>query len=284
MRGLLATIGFAMLLALLAPHAQAGNGRIDGQQVTKVTVQGPVGSERSVTTLCPRGKTAIWGGWRTGNLNPGQGALQIVESRRSGTRGWLVTARVAVVEHPHRFQVVAYCVSGRAYRTVTSSSTVTAGGPAGIEHDETASCPGSTRAVSGGFRLTRASSPAAVLLGSFRTGKGRRWSTVVGGSYGGSTELSVKTIAYCGARRPTLVRALRVVQRSDEYSIGGIPTPSCPNAPLSTGFRVVRLEPLGGDDAQFVTNLSRRSITSGEVNVLLLGPTEVELNLFNYCR
>jgi hypothetical protein len=270
--------------AAIGPSAaEAGNGANRGEQVTKVTVKGAVGTARTVTTACPRGQTAISGGWRTGNVGrPDDGALNVYESLRVGVRSWRVSARIALAAGSHSFQVTANCLragpSVAVSRTerVTPASTQSPGG-----RTTKARCPRGTRAVAGGFRLS--SGAAASVTGFYRAGRATSWRTEVSGLYDSRGAARLTTIAYCGPRRPPVVLASRLVSSNDTYTLAGLVTRPCQKAPLSTGFRSEPTDPNPFDDAQIATSLGRRG-TAGSVGIFYVGPYATDTRIFAYCR
>jgi hypothetical protein len=265
--------------ALFAAPAQAGQSKVPGQAATKTTVSGPIGSVRKVMATCPRGSTAVWGGWRTSDVGPTKGALGIFESRRAGSRQWRVSAQVVQAAGSHRLQVLAFCSRGPALRVAASttqlaltSSTDPVGGAA--------ACPGHMRAVSGGFHFSPGLNTSTFVSGSYRVG-GRAWRTEIRGPAGSTQRLTAT--AYCARAAAPVVRVGESRIVPDTYTVGGGGTEACPRLrpPLSGGFRFLPNAPT--DKPLIPTALSRF-----EVNVvagfLILGPSDVTVKAFSYCR
>jgi hypothetical protein len=272
--------------ALLAAPAQAGQSKVSGQAATKTTVSGPIGSVRKVMVTCRRGSTAVWGGWRTGNVRPSNGALGIFESRRAGRRQWRVSAQVVQAAGSHRLQVLAFCsrrpglrVAASTTQLALTSSTDAVGGAA--------ACPAHMRAVSGGFHFSPGLNTSTFVSGSYRVG-GRAWRTEIRGPAGSTQRLTAT--AYCARAAAPVVRVgeSRIMPDPstivpDTYTMGGAETAACPRRrpPLSGGFRFLPNAPT--DKPLIPTALSRFDV-SAVAGYLILGPSDVTVKAFSYCR
>lgn len=265
--------------ALFAAPAQAGQSKVRGQVATKTTVSGPIGTVRTVMATCPRGQTAIWGGWRTGMVSPSKGALGIFESRRAGSRQWRVSAQVVAAEGSHRLQVLAFCSRGRRLPTVARTTELTLTGTSGAVGGA-ARCPAHTRAVSGGFHLSRGMNASTFVAGSYRV-HGRAWRTEVRGPSGSTPRLTATV--YCGPASALVVRegAIRVLP--DPFTVGGVDTAPCPGPrpPLSGGFRFVPNSPT---DMPLIPTALSRFQSDAVVGFLVFGPSDEIIKAFSYCR
>jgi hypothetical protein len=268
-----------LAMALFAAPAEAGQSKVPGQAATKTTVGGPIGTTRTVMATCPRGQTAIWGGWRTGMVGPSKGALGIFESRRAGSRQWRVSAQVVLAEGSHPLQVLAFCSRGRRLRAVARTTELTLAGSSGAVGGG-APCPPHMRAVSGGFHLSRGVNTSTFVAGSYRVG-GRAWRTEVRGPSGSTPRLTATV--YCGPASALLVRQGAAGFHPDPFTIGGVDTPPCPGLrpPLSGGFRFL---PNAPTDKPLIPTALSRFQSDAVVGVLVLGPSDEIIKAFSYCR
>ena len=268
-----------LAMALFAAPAEAGQSKVPGQAATKTTVSGPIGTTRTVMATCPRGRTAIWGGWRTGMVGPSKGALGIFESRRAGSRQWRVSAQVVQAEGSHPLQVLAFCSRGRRLRAVAHTTELALTDPFGTVGGA-AACPAQTRAVSGGFHLSRGVNTSTFVAGSYRVG-GRAWRTEVRGPSGSTLRLTATV--YCGPAAALVVREAAFGFAPDPFTIGGVDTDPCPRLrpPLSGGFRFL---PNGPTDKPLIPTALSRFQSDAVVGFLVFGPSEETIKAFSYCR
>jgi hypothetical protein len=268
-----------MAAALFAAPAQAGQSKVAGQAATKTMVSGPIGTVRTVMVTCRRGTTAIWGGWRTGDVGPVKGALGISESRRAGARQWRVTAQVVQASGSHPLQVLAFCSSGPQLPVAAHTTQLALTGSADAVGGA-AACPAHMRAVSGGFHFSPGLNASTFVSGSYRV-RGHAWRTEVRGPAGSTTRLTAT--AYCGPRAAPVVRQESLGYRPDTFTIGGQGTPACPRRrpPLSGGFRFLPNAPT--DKPLIPTALSRFQV-SAVAGFLAFGPSDFTLKVFSYCR
>jgi hypothetical protein len=264
--------------ALFAAPAQAGQSKVPGQVATKTTVSGPIGAVRHVMVTCHRGSTAVWGGWRTGQVSPTKGALGIFESRRAGSRQWRVSAQVVQAAGSHPLQVLAFCSRGPQLRVAArttplalTNSSDTVGGAA--------ACPAHMRAVSGGFHFSPGLSASTFVAGSYRV-RGRAWRTEIRGPAGSTQRLTAT--AYCGRAAAPVVREGTIRVQPDPYTVGGNGTQPCPGQqpPLSGGFRFLANAPT--DKPLIPIALSRFQV-SAVAGFLVLGPSDITFKTFSYC-
>jgi hypothetical protein len=280
MRGALKAISLGLMVTtLFAAPAEGGQSKVPGQAATKTTVSGPIGTERTVMATCPRGSTAIWGGWRTGDVGPSKGALGIFESRRAGARQWRVSAQVVQAAGSLPLQVLAFCSRGPRLHVAAQTSQLALTGSADAVGGA-AACPGHMRAVSGGFHFSPGLDTSSFVSGSYRVG-GKAWRTEVRGPSGSTARLTAT--AYCGRAAAPVVRQGALAFRPDPFTIGGVGTPACPRRrpPLSGGFRFLPSTPT--DKPLIPTALSRFQ-TNVVAGFLVFGPSDVTVNVFSYCR
>jgi hypothetical protein len=275
--GMIPTIVLAMALA--AAPADAGQSKVPGQAATKTTVSGPIGTTRTVMVSCPRGRTAIWGGWRTGKVSPSEGALGIFESRRAGSRQWRVSAQVVAAEGSHRLQVLAFCSRGRRLPAVARTTELTLMGSSGAIGGA-ARCPAHKRAVSGGFHLAGDVNTSTFVAGTYRV-RGRAWRTEVRGPSGSTPRLTATV--YCGPASALVAREGSARIQPDPFTVGGIDTPPCPGLrpPLSGGFRFL---PNAPTDMPLIPTALSRFQSDAVVGFLVFGPSDETIKAFSYCR
>ena len=266
-----------VVMGVLAAPAQAGQSKVPGQVAVKTTVSGPIGAERTVMATCPRHSTAIWGGWRTGEVGPTAGALGIFESRRAGTRQWRVSAQVVQSAGSHPLQVLAFCSRGPRLRVAAQTSQLTLMG-SGDAAGGAATCPAHMRAVSGGFHFSPGLDTSSFVSGSYRVG-GRAWRTEVRGPSDSTARLTAT--AYCGPEAAPVVRQGAVAVAPSSFTMGGVGSLACPRRrpPLSGGFRFLPTTPT--DKALIPTALSRfqTNVVAG-----FLVFSDVTVKAFSYCR
>lgn len=170
------------------------------------------GRAKSVVAVCPRGTTAISGGFSTGAFNQRTGPRVLtVSSKRAGARRWRVQAIYLPEDDPtytaplRPGKLVAYANCARsaiALTTVAKRVNVPAQ-PSDSEGSPTrtfrVSCPRGSRALSGGFdgNLTfRNEGSAAGAVTSMRTRDGRGWRTAAL-SISDRTASKVTAYVYC---------------------------------------------------------------------------------------
>lgn len=265
--------------ALFTAPAEAGQSKVPGQAAVKTTVSGPIGTTRTVMVSCPRGRTAIWGGWRTGEVGPIKGALGIFESRRAGSRQWRVSAQVVQAPGSHPLQVLAFCSRGRRLPAFARTTELALTGSSGAVGGA-AACPPQMRAVSGGFHFSPAPSTSTFVAGSYRV-RGRAWRTEARGPSGSSARLTATV--YCGRASALVTREGAIRVQPDPVTIGGLGTQPCPGRkpPLSGGFRFLPNAPT--EEPLIPTALSRFQ-SDAVLGFLVLGPSDETIKAFSYCR
>ena len=147
---------------------------------------------KSLVAVCPRGTRVISGGFATGGFTQASGAQVLtLTSKRVGNRRWKVAGfnlpadgdEPGVQRRSGKLAAYAYCVKRNAPLTsVWRRVYVPASPPSGPDKPRTVrvNCPGSGRAVSGGFdgNLKLGGEPwAAGAITSMRTRDGRGWRT-----------------------------------------------------------------------------------------------------------
>ncbi len=130
---------------------------------------------RNVSATCPQGKNVIGGGWSARTASPlyhsddAQPYVEIMGLRRTSNRTWQVSI-VNDTAKQHAVTAIALCGSGAAPKTSVATEMVPAN--FGVK-TATATCPGGSEAVFGGFKgdFDDLSGRNAFIFGFFRSSK-----------------------------------------------------------------------------------------------------------------
>ena len=143
-----------------------------------------------------------------------------------------------------------------------------------------AACPADMRAVSGGFHFSPGLNVSTFVAGSYRV-RNRAWRTEIRGPAGSTQRLTATS--YCGRAAAPVVREGTIRVKPDSFTVGGSGTLACPRRrpPLSGGFRFLPNEPT--DKPLIPTALSRFQL-SAVAGFLVLGPSDITVKAFSYCR
>ncbi|MFN8160121.1 MAG: hypothetical protein U0R52_03640 [Solirubrobacterales bacterium] len=109
---------------------------------------------QNVSVTCPKGRNVIGGGWAARTSNPlnfdpenSQNRLNIMGLQRTSSRTWQVTV-VNQTTKSHAVTAIALCGKGAAPKTSVATERV----PLYATKTATATCPGDSEVVFGGFR------------------------------------------------------------------------------------------------------------------------------------
>jgi hypothetical protein len=169
---------------------------------TQVVLQSAANDQfRNVSVSCPRGKNVIGGGWsakapEATGLN-GQNRLNIMGLKRTSNRAWQVSV-INETRTSQRVTAIALCGKGGAPRT--SVATVNFPSRDSTSKTATATCPGNTEVVFGGFKgdYDTLSGRNAFIFSFYRSSK--KAISVRGGHnylYGNTQSPKLQAIAYC---------------------------------------------------------------------------------------
>jgi hypothetical protein len=123
---------------------------------TKLVLQSAANDTfRSVTATCPQGTNVIGGGWSARTSDPkygpnGQPRVDIMALKRTSNRTWQVSV-VNYLDTQQKVTAIALCGKGTAPKTSVATEMVPA--LAGMK-TATATCPGKSEVVFGGFQGT----------------------------------------------------------------------------------------------------------------------------------
>jgi hypothetical protein len=217
----------ALALVLGAGIADAVGGPVTTRSATGTL--GPAPTSGSVKATCPRGKTAVSGGYSTAPYDPTYTNSQIYPSGsfKVGSRGWKEFA-YQVGGASGDFTDHVYCRRGPALVTRSATATVVSGGI----NSATATCPRGRKVVSGGFNSPGYSDDftgASVQPYAFHKFGARGW--LVREINFGATDGSFVAFAYCADRGVQVRTAVTMIQ---PYPATGSATASC-----AAGERVI---------------------------------------------
>ncbi len=168
---------------------------------TKLVLQSASNDEfRNVTATCPQGKNVIGGGWSARTPTPkygndGQPKVDIMALKRTSSRTWQVSV-VNYRETQQKVTAIAVCGKGSAPKSSVATEMV----PVHTSKTATATCPGSSEVVFGGFQgdYDNFSGRNAFIFSFYRSSK--RAISVRGGQNGveGNNRASkLQAFAYC---------------------------------------------------------------------------------------
>jgi hypothetical protein len=146
----------------------------------------------TATARCPRGLTALSGGWAGENAGGGRPQMIPFLSKRKGTDGWTVGAVNGSFNQSATLTAFAYCADLDPPEEVVNESS----GPILSAPSLGVSCKGGRVAISGGFdTATRKGYAAgAEVYSSHRKKGGKRWNTQF---INGGRDRHLKVYAYC---------------------------------------------------------------------------------------
>jgi hypothetical protein len=144
------------------------------------------------TARCPRGSSAISGGWTGETIGGGRPQMIPFLSKRAGTRGWKVGAENGAFRGSAKLIVHAYCAETAPARVAVTDRPF----PALGMHTAGASCDAGEEAVAGGFDAAtpRGFSAGASVSTSRRKRGGLRWKVV---ATNGGRDRHLAVYAYC---------------------------------------------------------------------------------------
>jgi hypothetical protein len=171
----------------------------------KIVLQSAANDElRKVSVTCPPGKNVIGGGWSARTASPlyfnddSQPYLDIMGLERTSNRTWQVSV---VNQRPkqHAVTAIALCGKGAAPKTSVDTVKFPASGSSTMK-TATATCPGKTEVVFGGFRgdFGSLSGKNAFIFSFYRSSK--KAISVRGGQnyvFGNTQVPKLQAIAYC---------------------------------------------------------------------------------------
>jgi hypothetical protein len=185
----------------------------------------PSNPESSATATCPAGKQAVGGGF-TAPLSFAS-ALVVHDSYRSAANAWTVAGQEANGEGA----VTAHVYCRNASRQILATVAAANFSSSGEVKTLTASCPGGTRLISGGFQSTVPPAEDAVVFPEVNQATSATTWTVTGvENQDGAITLSA--YAYCMAKIPAPAIVGQTTS-GDAPQLAIIPntTPSCPAPP-----------------------------------------------------
>ena len=294
---LLLTAAMACLVAGLAaaPAASSAGGSNSGgalktKRVSRSVVLSSAGQIRSVTARCPKGSTALGGGFLAAKpaflpLGPPDAILPFA-SRRVGRRGWRVSG-LAFISNPKRLTAYAYCGQIPGPLKVAAARTKVTG-QSGALASVDATCPRGTRPLSGGFATSTPSvNRIGITFESRRIGR-RSWRDSMGiatpDSEGAGVTMVIRSYAYCAPLASKSQRRRTAVVAGDG-TIKSLRTRRCPksSAPVGGGFAGSTPNPLL-EDASFVPVFgSQRVGRAWRVTGVQAGSGSSSLTAYAYC-
>lgn len=193
-----ATALLAGALWLGVPAASAKTSVIVAKKT--VTIAGP-GRSASALAVCPRGTQAAAGGYSQSppatNL-AGASLIDVSDSYRQSSRSWTVTG-TQVTGSSGALTAYAYCLRNLP-RIKTAVKISPLGAPARSEVTVTATCPGKTKLLSGGYRKPPFSGGSFVFLLDNERAALTSWTiTAVRGNVGSLSAGKAYSVAYCAA-------------------------------------------------------------------------------------
>ncbi|MGZ8667432.1 MAG: hypothetical protein ACXWZM_10030, partial [Solirubrobacterales bacterium] len=170
----------------------------------KIVLQSAANDElRKVSVTCPPGKNVIGGGWAARTASPlyftddSQPYLNIMGLQRTSNRTWQVSV---VNQRPKQHAVTAIALCGKGAAPKTSVATVNFPSRSSTMKTATATCPGKTEVVFGGFKgdFDSLSGRNAFIFSFYRSSK--KAISVRGGQnyvFGNTQTPKLQAIAYC---------------------------------------------------------------------------------------
>jgi hypothetical protein len=286
---LIVLLGVGLLLAGSATGAFAKKDGVTpaGSVVTRSTTrQLPPHQLLTVTTTCPSGMRVVGGGFAgdPGGIEP----TVVTESRRSGSRSWIVSGLRAspLATTTGSLTAFAQCRRGAPkVKEISASTTLPAATGPGDQPRATvrATCPGKLRAIAGGFSSEADAKQGLAVLPqeSQRVAKGRAWS--FSATENNPAPRQLNAYAYCAQPRVKTTRG--AVSLSGDLTTKSADTQPCGVGllPVAGGFLTSPATLAGGGDTVFALASMPRS-HSWRATGLHSGATSTgKLQSFAYC-
>jgi hypothetical protein len=288
---LIALSAVALSLAAFAPAASAGK----LSTATKTGDVSGVAATGSVRVSCPNGTRAFAGGFQTSaaviaapvppsTAPSAQNLLVVNESRRSGARGWRVTAS-QLGTGSGTLTAIVYC---RAAKVQQGVMTAPLAGTGRSEATATAACPKGSFAVSGGYTLPVAGSQSQFVFATQDLLAGPRKWTVHGvrGSGQAPSDDTIAAYVYCGPKKlaSSIADTQSAITAASNEPIT-VDVGPCPKGATSGGFKAPYTQNAATRETIFVGQ-SRLTKAGWRVSGQPFGTTGLQLNLsgFAYCK
>jgi hypothetical protein len=288
-------VSLLVTCSLLVLPAAAGAAKADSKpapsapvtsRLASVKINGPAGTLGGATATCPKGTTAVSGGFNTSPATS-QSALSTYQSTRVGARSWqvLVVITTSLANAKENLTVYAYCRPGATLkrRSVTTALPLLNNDFAAAT--VSAACPKGTNVISGGYSIPPPTQTTAGFVHQSSRKNARTWSTTVTAGTGVATpSLLITTTAYCEKADAPDIRKATANVTGGQPAATSVKTSKCTQM-ISGGFRSPSVIATPAPSTIPVITESRRLGTAGpwKVSALFGGTASTTLTSSAYC-
>jgi hypothetical protein len=240
-------IAIAGIAALIAAPATAAKKEPGGAKLKTATASATASGAFDVATAtasCPGGTKVIGGGYTSSAPSPPNHWLNVFESQRAGGRGWRVSGAEYFPAGSDTLTAYAYCQAFKGkIKALPQQATIPTTADQGTVVQ--ASCPGGTKAISGGFSTEAPNASDSSYVSRSIAAGGDRW-VVDATRLTGAAGRSLFSYVYCAV-------VDKIKQRSEDAAVVGpvgsrntATTPACPKKTTARSGGFATSTPVGG--------------------------------------